>query len=186
MLIHLSEVLTSEDRVCGYTVPVEFDSFDYHGNVCPVLEKPDMVLTLVNKGDQKIDLHLKGGMKLGLPCDRCLEETAVDIDFDVQTGINMKETGSSDELSEEELEAEQERLEDQTLVDGYKLDTDQLIIQELMLRVPAKVLCKEDCKGICYQCGKNLNYGSCDCREEPKDPRMAAILDLFNESGKQS
>ena len=72
------------------------------------------------------------------------------------------------------------------IVYGVSKAKDQLIIQELMLRVPAKVLCKEDCKGICYQCGKNLNYGSCDCREEPKDPRMAAILDLFNESGKQS
>ncbi len=182
MLIHLSEVLVSEGKVCSYTIPVGFDSFDYHGNECPVLEKPDMVLTLENKGDQKIALLLKGSMKLALPCDRCLEDTAVDVDFDVQTDIDMKETGSGGELSEAELEAEQERLENQTFVEGHQLDTDQLILQELMLRVPAKVLCKEDCKGICYQCGKNLNYGPCDCKEEPRDPRMAAILDLFNAS----
>lgn len=182
MLIHLSEVLVSEGKVCSYTVPVGFDSFDYHGNMCPVLEKPDMTLTLENKGDQKIALLLKGDMKLALPCDRCLEDTAVDVIFDVHTDVDMKEIGPFDELSEEELEAEQERLENQTFVEGYQLDTDQLIIQELMLRVPAKVLCREDCKGICYQCGKNLNYGACDCKDEPKDPRMAAILDLFNES----
>lgn len=186
MLIHLSEVLSSEGRVCSYTVPVESDSFDYHGNVCPVLEKPDMVLILRNKGNQKIDLQLKGSMKLGLPCDRCLEETAVQVDFDTQTDIDMKEALSPDDLSGEELEAEQERLENQTFVDGHKLDTEQLILQELMLRVPAKVLCREDCRGICYQCGKNLNYGPCECTEEPKDPRMAAILDLFNEFGKQN
>lgn len=184
MLIHLSEVLGSEGKTCRYTVSAGFDSFDYHGNECPVLEKPDMVLTLENKGDQKIALLLEGRMKLALPCDRCLEQTAVDVDFDVQTDIDMKETVSGDEMSEAELEAEQERLDNQTFVEGHKLDTDQLLLQELMLRVPAKVLCKEDCKGICYQCGKNLNYGACDCKEEPRDPRMAAILDLFNESNK--
>ena len=186
MLIHLSEVLTSEGRICSCTVPVEIDSFDYHGNMCPVLEKPDMALTLENKGDQKIALQLKGRMKLALPCDRCLEETPVDVDFDVQMDLDMKEAAPADELTEDERETEQQRLEDQTFVEGHQLDTDQLILQELILRVPEKVLCREDCRGICYQCGKNLNYGPCGCKEEPKDPRMAAILDLFNESNKNN
>ena len=39
---------------------------------------------------------------------------------------------------------------------------------------------KEDCKGICSRCGKNLNEGPCGCKEEPKDPRMAAISDIFS------
>lgn len=182
MLIHLSEVLTAEGKKCSYTVPVGFSTFHYHGNECPVLEKPDMILTLENKGDQKLALQLSGQMKLGIPCDRCLEETCVSVEFAVQTDLDMKESGHEEELSETELEAEQERLENQTFVEGYQLDTDQLLFQELMLRIPEKILCREDCRGICYQCGKNLNYGPCDCKEEPKDPRMAAILDLFNAS----
>ena len=47
-----------------------------------------------------------------------------------------------------QFEAEQERLENQTFVEGHQLDTDQLILQELILRVPEKVLCKEDCKRL--------------------------------------
>lgn len=182
MLIHLSEVLVTEGKKCSYTVPVGFSTFYYHGNECPVLKKPDMVLILENKGDQKIALQLSGQLRLALPCDRCLEETAVDIDLDVQMDLDMKEAPCSEELSDTELEAEQERLENQTFVEGHQLDTDKLLQQELLLRVPAKILCKEDCKGICYQCGRNLNYGACDCKEEPRDPRMAAILDLFTDT----
>lgn len=179
MLIHLSEVLMSEGKKCSYTVPVGFSTFHYHGNECLVLEKPDMDLTLENKGDQKVELKLIGWLKLALPCDRCLEETAVTVELNVQTDIDMKEALHTEALSDTELEAERERLENQTFVESHQLDTDKLVQQELLLRVPAKILCKEDCKGICYQCGKNLNYGACDCKEEPKDPRMAAILDLF-------
>lgn len=181
MLIHLSEVFVSEGKKCSYAVPVGFCTFDYHGNACPVLEKPDMTLTLENQGEQKAALQLKGHLKLAIPCDRCLESTAVDVELDIETDIDMKEP-IQEELSQEELEAEQERLDDQTFIEGHQLDTDKLLIQELQLRVPEKVLCKDDCKGICYQCGKNLNHGACDCKEEPKDLRMAAILDLFNQS----
>ncbi|MDO5411049.1 MAG: DUF177 domain-containing protein [Lachnospiraceae bacterium] len=179
MLIHLSEVLSAEGKKCSYTVPVGFGTFRYHGNECPVLERPDASLVLVNKGDQKVELQLSASVKLGLPCDRCLEETAAAVEIDLCTDIDMKETVHDTELSEEEMEAEQERLENQTFVEGHTLDTDKLLMQELILRIPAKILCKEDCKGICYQCGKNLNYGACDCKDEPKDPRMAAILDIF-------
>ncbi len=181
MLIHLSEVLVSEGKKCSYTVPVGFSTFHYHGNECPILEKPDMALTLENKGEQKVALQLNGCLKLALPCDRCLEETPVEVELDIEADIDMNEP-IQEELSQEELEAEQERLDNQTFVEGHQLDTDKLLQQELQLRVPEKVLCKDDCKGICYQCGKNLNHGACGCKEEPKDPRMAAILDLFNQT----
>ena len=51
---------------------------------------------------------------------------------------------------------------------------------DVLMSWPLKVLCKEDCKGICSRCGKNLNEGPCGCAEEPKDPRMAAISDIFS------
>lgn len=183
MLIHLSEVLQAEGKKCSYTVPVGFDSYRYHGNVCPVLAKPDAVLTLVNKGEQKIEVQLTADITLGLPCDRCLEETPVEIHCDLETDIDLKEALQDTELSEEEKDAEQDRLDNQTFVEGHELDTDRLLMQELMLQIPEKVLCTEDCKGICYQCGKNLNCGPCGCKEEPKDLQMAAILDLFKEAG---
>ena len=59
------------------------------------------------------------------------------------------------------------------------LDLDALAEEDVVLNLPSKVLCKEDCKGLCPQCGKNLNDGPCDCKE-PVDPRLAGLLDLLN------
>ena len=65
------------------------------------------------------------------------------------------------------------------LVPGGKLDLFQLALEDVFLSLPSKLLCKEDCKGICPQCGKNLNEGPCDCKKEI-DPRFAALLDLLD------
>ncbi len=60
------------------------------------------------------------------------------------------------------------------------LDLDALAREDLLLDLPSKVLCREDCKGLCPQCGKNLNDGPCDCKE-PVDPRLAGLLSLLDD-----
>ncbi|MBO4749763.1 MAG: DUF177 domain-containing protein, partial [Lachnospiraceae bacterium] len=59
------------------------------------------------------------------------------------------------------------------------LNTETLLYNELMENWPAKILCKEDCKGLCPVCGKNLNEGECGCDRFVPDPRLAGIQDLF-------
>ena len=71
-------------------------------------------------------------------------------------------------------------LDENDYLTGMDLDVDRLVYLEVLMSWPLKVLCREDCKGICSRCGKNLNKGSCGCAEEPKDPRMAAISDIFS------
>ena len=56
---------------------------------------------------------------------------------------------------------------------------EELVNTEITVNLPMKVLCKADCKGICRQCGKDLNTGSCECDAFVPDPRMAAIKDIF-------
>ena len=63
----------------------------------------------------------------------------------------------------------------------YCLDVDRLIASELMVNLPMKVLCREDCKGICRKCGKNLNEGACGCDDSVPDPRMSVIQDIFKQ-----
>ena len=63
---------------------------------------------------------------------------------------------------------------------GYELDVDTLINNEILINMPVKVLCKEECKGICPVCGGNLNEKECGCDTFVPDPRMAAIKDIFN------
>ncbi len=57
---------------------------------------------------------------------------------------------------------------------------EQLICNELLAQWPMRVLCKEDCKGLCSRCGADLNVSPCDCDRTSLDPRMAAISDIFS------
>jgi len=69
--------------------------------------------------------------------------------------------------------------------DGYlvlpdlNLDMDELASADISLELPTKVLCSEDCKGLCPKCGKNLNEGSCSCPTKEVDPRLAKLLQLL-------
>ena len=73
----------------------------------------------------------------------------------------------------------QEDLADDSYVEENSIDTDALINHEILIHFPMKVLCREDCRGICLKCGKNLNHGECGCDRVSPDPRMAAIQDIF-------
>ena len=59
-------------------------------------------------------------------------------------------------------------------------DTNELAKSEILLHWPMKILCKDDCKGLCSKCGADLNYEECGCDRTVLDPRMAAIQDIFN------
>ena len=61
-----------------------------------------------------------------------------------------------------------------------EVDVEQLICNELLAQWPMRVLCKEDCKGLCSRCGADLNVSPCDCDRTSLDPRMAAISDIFS------
>ena len=102
--------------------------------------------------------------------DRCLQD--VDYTFDLSFDTVVISPDYTGEDAEEEAASE--------LLDGYHLNVDELIKNELLLNWPMKVLCREDCKGICKICGKNLNDGECGCDDFVPDPRMAAIKDLFD------
>ena len=61
---------------------------------------------------------------------------------------------------------------------GFEINLGALLLQELILALPIKVLCKPGCKGICPGCGTNLNLESCGCGVDRMDPRMAALRDV--------
>ena len=53
-----------------------------------------------------------------------------------------------------------------------------MLREQILLAVPLRVLCIEECKGLCPHCGKNLNEGQCSCAEPLEDPRWAALKDI--------
>ena len=62
--------------------------------------------------------------------------------------------------------------------DGF-LDVDEELSEMLEMDFPSKILCREDCRGLCPKCGANRNHGSCSCPEKEVDPRLAPLAKLL-------
>lgn len=76
-----------------------------------------------------------------------------------------------------------EALEDDAIFyQGEKIELDDLVVDELLLAVPMKPVCKPDCKGLCSICGNDLNVKQCQCRKEEIDPRLAVLGTLLKNS----
>ena len=170
MQIHLSDVTDSEGKHIQLQPELELDKISFQMGDYPILEKTPVELEITNTGNKVLELKGIGSVTVGIPCDRCLEQVAVKIPYEIEQKLDMKKS---------DTERVQD-LDENDYLTGMDLDVDRLVYLEVLMSWPLKVLCKEDCKGICSRCGKNLNEGPCGCAEEPKDPRMAAISDIFS------
>lgn len=112
-----------------------------------------------------VTLNGQAAFTANVICSRCAEE------FSKSFSVNVEHTLVS--------ELQNEDSDEFYLVENKELDLDALICEDIILSLPFVFLCKEDCKGICSQCGKNLNEGECSCKKAV-DPRMAALLELLD------
>ena len=170
MQIHLSDITDSEGKHIQLQLDLDLDKISFQMGDYPILEKTPVELEITNTGNKVLELKGIGSVTVGIPCDRCLEQVAVKIPYEIEQKLDMKKS---------DTERVQD-LDENDYLTGMDLDVDRLVYLEVLMSWPLKVLCREDCKGICSRCGKNLNKGSCGCAEEPKDPRMAAISDIFS------
>ena len=99
-------------------------------------------------------------------CDRCAAEFDRDIDFPIDVVLV---TEFANEENEDEWVFP---------LEGDSADLDDIVRTVFVLNLDSKLLCKEDCKGLCCRCGKNLNDGPCNCQKE-LDPRFAALKQLL-------
>ena len=120
-------------------------------------------------------LTLKAELKYHGECARCLApvDGVFSLDFErtvVAEGTMSEET--LDEMAEEYV----------SLQDG-ELDVDEPLREELMLCFPMRLLCSEDCPGLCPHCGKPKREGDCGCTDKEIDPRLAILKTFFDEKG---
>jgi uncharacterized protein len=128
-------------------------------------------------GKRKVveDIRLKGKLDTSLEvlCARCLEPVVYKVDrsFDLLYRPLGTDAGH-EELSITDAEAEIGYYQ------GDSLLLEDALREQVLLAVPLKTLCREDCKGLCPHCGKNLNEGQCSCAEQMEDPRWAALKEI--------
>lgn len=171
MKIDVSEVLSSEGKEMSEDVRIGFSSFHAGTGDYPVWKESPFALSVANLGDGRLMVSGETEVTVGIPCDRCLEEVPVTFPLKISREIDVARFLANDP----------EELENDDYMAGTDLDVDRLIFGEMMVGWPTKVLCREDCKGICKRCGANLNLTECKCPKTEPDPRMAAIQDIFDQ-----
>lgn len=143
------------------------------GNPGELWDGPVSVSAAMHLGRSGHGLVIGGTFEgnLRLICSRCLErfEFRAADRFDLYCEIGPPASSGRDqrELDDDEL--------DVTYLEEGRINTDHLLRENILLSLPVQPLCREDCRGLCPQCGANLNLGSCSCQAPAGDPRLHVL-----------
>jgi len=122
------------------------------------------------------ELRLSGTVATAVrcTCSRCLKEfsrrLASSFDLFYLPHPDTKTVDEEIELRYEEM--------DTGYYDGVRLDVDLMVVEQIELSLPMRFVCREECRGLCYLCGTNLNVRSCSCTPDESDTRLAALLEF--------
>ena len=164
MLLGLSKIIDRPGASVPFSTTVDLSDLRY-GNSFPVTEPVraegqvrNTAGVLVMTGSIETTIHGT--------CDRCATAFDREIEFPIDVVLVT-------ELANEENEDEWV-----FPLEGDSADLDDIVRTVFVLNLDSKLLCKEDCQGLCCRCGKNLNDGPCNCQKE-LDPRFAALKQLL-------
>ena len=165
MRLGLSQIIDRPGESVSYSAVVDLSDLQY-GTCCPVTEPVLASGTVRNTAGV---LMMKGKITTCIHgiCDRCATEFDRDVDIPIDAVLVT-------ELANEENE-------DAWVftLEGDSADLDDIVRTIFVLNMDSKLLCSDDCQGLCCKCGKNLNEGPCGCGKEI-DPRLAALKQLLN------
>jgi uncharacterized protein len=160
-------------KVLVYSEPTDIlNSLLVHGNVCDFeFQKPaDVRLGYHRSGVEIFFYGRVRGTAIG-HCARCLEPYSLPISSDFSFVLVPKSPLPGEmELNEEDL--------DLSFYEGEEIDVSPLVLEQIILALPTRPLCRENCQGLCPQCGINRNADRCDCVVERGDPRLAVLRNL--------
>ena len=164
MLLGLNQIIDRPGESVSFSTTVDLSDLRY-GNSYPVTEPVKAEGTVRNTAGV---LMMKGSITtcIHAVCDRCASPFDREIFFPIDVVLV---TEFADEENEDEWVFP---------LEGDSADLDDIVRTVFVLNLDSKLLCKEDCKGICCRCGKNLNDGPCNCQKE-LDPRFAALQQLL-------
>lgn len=165
MTIDVSDLLKKKSGVKQLNLVIEASEF--YGDEFIKFSNPvklDGILSLV--GDI---LNFDGRIRteLELICSRCNEKFNQSIDIPVFEKFSNKEQDIN-------------LLDDIVYFQGDNIDITEIIQNNIVMTLPIRRLCKEDCKGLCQNCGTNLNSSTCNCKKDDIDPRLSKLKDLFS------
>lgn len=144
----------------------EVSSFELHGGMLHFSAPVKASLLVSNTGSTiTVEGDVSGRLKLN--CDRCLES----FDYFFKAPVKESYAHTPNDSGAEFV-----------LYSGDVIDITPEVINDIILSLPMKSICSEDCQGLCTKCGCNLNKGRCDCENEEIDPRLSVLQALLKKT----
>lgn len=164
MLLDLKQVFLNEGTHDLGSYELDLSSVAVDG-VNPMPKPVKLRAEAVNTAGT-VKLIIKAEFLYSRRCDRCCSLTDKDMRLEFEHNLVVSLSGDSND--------------DYIETPDYTLDLFKLAETDILLELPLKYLCSDDCKGLCQSCGKNLNEGDCDCSKNTVDPRLEALRELLN------
>lgn len=139
------------------------------------LVAPPRIAGRIQQSDSRVTVKGEVSAELQLECDRCLKSLSIPVASTFEVGYvtpDIYRAGQAAELLDEDLSL--------SVFDGEVMDIDELVREQLLLVLPAQVLCREECKGLCPECGGDKNLADCKCQEIEIDPRWAGLKEIVD------
>ena len=165
MLLDLSKLIAEPGGVVPFETSLDLHTMQF-GGCCPATE-PVLAKGRVRNTAGVLELSGTVTTTLHGVCDRCAAAFARPVEYSIEA-VLVTSMESDDFENPWVFE----------LVENCA-DLDDILTTAFVLNMDQKLLCREDCKGLCCRCGKNLNEGTCDCRPEP-DSRFAVLQQLLD------
>lgn len=161
MLLELKKVFLTE----GEKLEISFEFLLDEESQTRHFPKPVKANVLIRNRAGLITLDADVEFEVVFDCDRCTKSTSKVLTYHFEHILVLS---LSEESGDEYIEAP-----------DYNLEIEDLLRDDIFLDFPAKLLCRDDCKGLCQRCGKNLNDGECGCDKDEVDPRLAVLKALL-------
>ena len=128
--------------------------------------------------------------RVSTACKRCLADASLTLPTSFTMNLVPKSLARAEDVLDKDEQEEKDRGQgesggsfalndaDEELFDGKVIDLEPIVTEQVMLSLPMNALCREDCKGLCAQCGQNLNEKACGCETKFVDPRFAALKNI--------
>ena len=164
MHIDISDLLGK--RVTEKKVDVSFEGKDiiFEGEEISFAE-PVNIKGTFKLTDRIVDFQGTLSTTLSLTCSRCLEKFNYPLEIEVNEEFSKQGNDKDNDI---------------IIINSDRVDFEPIIETNIILSLPMKRLCSEECKGLCFGCGTNLNHSKCDCKENDIDPRLAQLRDFFS------
>jgi uncharacterized protein len=174
LLLNLNKIRTAQERFEQVYPPEQFEQDEDFTVAAPVTLAFDIF-------KDKKQFRLVGRVRttLELPCGRCLEPFTMEVDaqFDLRYQPHVENTGDGErEIEEDDLTT--------AFYERDEIDLGHLMGEQFYLSLPMKPLCRQDCRGLCPECGTNLNRGTCECNRAWEDPRLKPLKALQDQNHK--